>query len=515
MKPANKNKKKKCCVSLSQGVQEENGLKKGKGCQGKKMKNYHNGLLMKTMKVLRCRKCICNCHRGGKCGCKGNEMKFKNNNNNKDVIEKASDYSYSYSYNNKNSSVCSEGSTLVLSHSRIMNNGYKQNGKHLMLVGRSYSINSKNNKDNHYSCDNIYNDNNNSTTYTIIPNKHHIKHSYSMDNIKGVYNHNEYHNSNSNTITVSDILKDPVSSSQRINNHCNQSNGCKNNIIIENQYEYSDYHGDNNNLNEQQPHYTNEQNECAHPSVLRSHKKRILNRSVSSYNDYINNSQTQSKKTFTFQPNDINNNNNMNRSLDIRNEGTYSNIQSLPIQQNEYVYNPQPNKLNQTTYTKTLNISQQPISKQFPSNTHKKILNRSSSTHLLNDSSRYLNLYKDKLDLKSFEKQFHKLKLTSMQSKLKSLTNNISLNQTINNNHTNNNNNNNKSKSNSTLSSSQTQLNKYITKQHRFKKSNQINLKRFNGMNSIFSKYMNTSSIMPANEYSSVIQAREYLFMND
>lgn len=512
MKPTNKNKKTKCCVSLSQGVQEENGLKKGKGCQGKKMKSYHNGLLMKTMKVLRCRKCICNCHRGGKCGCKGNEMKVKNNNN-KEFIEKASDYNYSY---NKNNSVCSEGSTLVLSHSRIMNNGYKQNGKHLMLVGRSYSINSKNNKDNHYSCDSICNDNNtnNSTTYTIIPYKRQIKHSYSMDNIKGVYNYNEYHN-NSNTITVSDILKDPVSS-QIINNNCNQSNGCNNNII-ENQYEFSNSNN-NNNLNEQPPHYTNEQSECIHPSVLRNHKKRILNRSISSYNDYINNSHTQSKKTFTFKPNDINNNNNMNHSLDIKNEGAYSNIQSLPIQQNEFVYNPHPNIPNSTSYTKTLNISQQPTSKQFPSNnTHKKLLHRSSSTHLLNNSSRYLNSYKDKLDLKSFEKQFHKLKLTSMQSKLKSLTNNISLNQTINNNHTNNNNNNNNSisKNNSTLSSSQTQLNNYITKQHRIKKSNQINLKRFNGMNNIFSKYMNTSSIMPANEYSSVIQAREYLFMND
>ena len=101
MKPVNKNKKTKCCVSLSQGVQEENGLRKGKECQGKKMKNYHNGLLMKTMKVLRCRKCICNCHRGGKCGCKGNEMKFKNNNSNKEFIEKASNCSYSY-----NSSCC-------------------------------------------------------------------------------------------------------------------------------------------------------------------------------------------------------------------------------------------------------------------------------------------------------------------------------------------------------------------------------------------------------------------------
>lgn len=505
MKPVNKNKKTKCCVSLSQGVQEENGLRKGKECQGKKMKNYHNGLLMKTMKVLRCRKCICNCHRGGKCGCKGNEMKFKNNNSNKEFIEKASNCSYSY--NNKNSSLCSEGSTLVLSHSRIMNNGYKQNGKHLMLVGRSYSINSKNNKDNHYNCNSSCNDNNNSTTYTIIPYKRQIKRSYSMDNIKGVYNHNEYNN-NSNTITVSDILKDPVSSQININNNCNQSNGCNNNII-ENQYEYGN---SNNNLNEQPPHYTNEQSECIHPSVLRSHKKRILNRSISSYNDYISNSNTQPKKTFTFQPNDINNNNHMNHSLDIRNEVPYSNIQSLPIQQNEYAYNPQTNIPNPTLYTKKLNISQQTTSKPFPSNTHKKILHKSSSaTHLLNDSSRYLNSYKDKLDLKSFEKQFHKLKLTSMQSKLKSLTNNISLNQTINNNHTNNN----ISKSNSTLSSSQTQLNKYITKQHRIKKSNQINLKRFNGMNNIFSKYMNTSLIMPANEYSSVIQAREYLFMND
>ena len=502
MKPSIKNKKSKCCVNLSQGVQEENGLKKGKGCQTKKMKNYQNGLLMKTMKVLRCRKCICNCHRGGKCGCKENKMKLKNNNNNnKEFIEKASGYNYNDKH--KSSNVCSEGSTLVLSHSRILNNGQKQNGKHLMLVGRSYSINSKNNNDTCYNYDSICNDNHNNSKYTNIPYKNQIAYSYSMDNIKGVYNHNEYPN---NTITVSDILRDPVSS-QRINNMYNQSNGCNN---IENQYEYSNNNNNSNNLIEESPQFPNEQSEYIQPSVLRNHKKGFLNRSISSYNNSINNSHTQSRKTFTFKPNDIENNN-INCSLNIRKEDDYSNVQSLPIQQNEYIYNPQPNNSNQTSYPKSLNISYQTTSKPIPPSTHKKILHKSSSIHLLNDSSRYLNSYKDKLDLKSFEKQFHKLKLASMQSKLKSLNNNISLNQTINNNHTNNN----ILKSNSTLSSSQTQFNNYITKHQRIKKSNQINLKRFNGVNSLFPKYINKGSIMPPNEYSSVIQAREYLFMND
>ena len=359
-----------------------------------------------------------------------------------------------------------------------------------MLVGRSYSINSQNNKDTHYDHNHSsYNDNNNHKC-TMIPYKHQVTHSRSMDNIQGVYNQNECHN---NTITVSDILKDPVCS-KRLNNNNNQTSGC--NSIAVNQHEYSN---NGNNLNEESPRFSNE---CIQPSVLRNNNKRFLNRNVSSH--------TQSKKTFTFKPNDIDNSNSVNCSLDGKVINNYSDVQPFSIQQNEHVYKTQYNNPNQPSFTKPLNTSQQTASKPITPYIHKKVLNKSLSTHLLNDSTRYFNLYKDKLDLKTFERQFHRLKLASLQSKLKSLNNNISINPTINSHYSNYN----ISKSNSTLSSSQTQLNNYITQQ-RVKKTTQINLKRFNGMNGLFPKYVNTSSIMPPNGYSSVVQAKEYLFMND
>jgi hypothetical protein len=64
-----------------------------------------------------------------------------------------------------------------------------------------------------------------------------------------------------------------------------------------------------------------------------------------------------------------------------------------------------------------------------------------------------------------------------------------------------------------------------LSKLYNKKTYNNINLKKFLGTNgkesnhsnniNLFSKYIDKSSVMPANEYVSVIKAREFLFMNE
>ena len=150
-------------------------------------------------------------------------------------------------------------------------------------------------------------------------------------------------------------------------------------------------------------------------------------------------------------------------------------------------------------------------------------------------------MIKDKVDMKEFEKDFSNLKLNSIKTQLQTFLKNNSHN--INNidsalfyNNKENINSTNYDRGNNILNNLLSNLpshghgylnmksNCSLSKLYANSKKtyNNINLKKFVGANgnynssiNLFSKYTDRSSVMPANEYVSVLKAREFLFMNE
>ena len=367
--------------------------------------NENNNLLYQTIKVLRERQCICNCHRNN---CEHNNNKSSNQfrNINKEY------------HHNFNSNVFSEGTTLVSTHSTIFNKNipHRDKIKYADKMRRSYSINSQNVNDN-IECINNNNFNNGSLSHTL-------RHSNSMNhmiNLNYVYRNN---------------MRD---------NYNNKNN--TNDIININEQQRNNYNNNNNNLyNSEQSDIVNQlyQEDELSPPVLNNNTKRILKRSAS-YNENINNEMSlntptrnkeinnESRNTFSFNPNDKDNNNN------IMNNNNNNSVYQPPPFINEY---PKDNNINNNisqsySYRNPQQRSPSPINKLnisgsispiktsiTPIHTRNIKYRSNSTSRATSQKAKHVNIMKDKIDMKAFEKDFRNINLNSFKTKLQTFLKN-------------------------------------------------------------------------------------------
>ena len=491
-----------------------------------------NNLLYQTIKVLRERKCICNCHRN-----KDNNCNCEHNNNNDKSLNQFRNNNKEY-HNNYNSNVFSEGTTLVSTHSTIFNKNIPNRDKikYADKMRRSYSINSQNVNDN-IECIN----NNNFTNFNNGSLSHTLRHSNSMNHI----------------INLNCVNRNNMRDNYTNNNNTNE-------IINVNEQQRNNYNNNNNLYNSEQSDIVNQlyQEDELSPPVLNNNTKRILKRSAS-YNENINNEMSlntptrnkefnnESRNTFSFNPNDKDNNNMMNNNNNnsvhqpppFINEYPKDNNNNNNISQSySYRYpqqrSPSPiNKLNISGSISPIKTSITPI------HTRNIKYKSNSTSRATSQKAKHVNIMKDKIDMKAFEKDFRNINLNSFKTKLQTfLKNNNNINKITsdsfyNSKNKENFNSMNYNKGNNLLNNLLSNLpshgygyldmksNCSLSKLYNKKPYNNINLKKFLGMNNknnnhntnlnLFSKYIDKSSVMPANEYVSVIKAREFLFMNE